>query len=97
MMPFVEYLFLFTEAVASRLSALPFFINPIAVLYPFFLAFIDVSLPLMLSIGPTLLILSAGIQADIQTATIEKPITKSTFIQPVRNERLFFFSDYHMA
>jgi hypothetical protein len=24
-------------------------------------------------------------------------ITKSTFIQPVRNERLFFFSDYHMA
>ena len=77
MIPLVEYLFLPTETAASICSDLPFFINPSLVLYPPRLRLIPVSFPLMLSIGPTLLIFLAGISADIYTAPTPAP-TNST-------------------
>ena len=79
MIPFVECLFRPTEAAASISSDLPRFIRPSFVLYPPRLDLIPVSFPLILSIGPTLLIFLAGISADIYTASIEKTTTKIIF------------------
>ena len=66
------------EAAERSLSVRPFIIRSKYVLAPRFLSLTPVSsFPLILSIGPTLLIFIAGINADIQTATAEKISTKN--------------------